>query len=106
MTRFKKVPKTPAPTRRQVRDRRPRYWRLQDAKARFSELVRRVRSEGPQHVTVHGRDEVVVIAAEEFRRLKGDRTGAALIAALQASPYRDVDVEPKRERLPVRGVKL
>jgi prevent-host-death family protein len=34
---------------------------LQDAKARFSELVRRVRSEGPQQVTVHGRDEVVII---------------------------------------------
>jgi prevent-host-death family protein len=44
------------------------YWHLQDAKARFSELVRKVRSEGPQHVTVHGRDEVVVIAAEEFHR--------------------------------------
>lgn len=85
---------------------RPGHWLLQDAKARFSELVRRVRSEGPQHVTVHGRDEVVVVAAEEFRRLKGDRTGAALIAALQASPYRDIDIEPRRERLPVRDVKL
>src|SRR5215467_6111913 len=82
------------------------YWILQDAKARFSELVRRVRSDGPQHVTVHGRDEVVVIAAEEFRRLKGDVTGKVLIAALQASPHRDVDIEPRRERLPVRGVKL
>ena len=82
------------------------HWSLQDAKARFSELVRRARGEGPQHVTVHGRNEVVVVAAEEFRRLKGDRTGAALIAALQGSPHRDVDIEPKRERLPVRGVKL
>jgi prevent-host-death family protein len=81
-------------------------WSLQDAKARFSELVRRVRSDGPQHVTVHGRDEVVVVAAEEYRRLKGDRTGAALIAALQESPYRDIDLEPRRERLPVRDVKL
>ena len=36
--------------------------------------------EGPQHVTVHGRDEVVVISAEEFRRLKGDLTDEALIA--------------------------
>jgi hypothetical protein len=54
---------------------------------------------------VHGRDEVVV-AAEEFRRLKGDLTGAALVAALQASPYRDIDLEPRRERLPVRDVKL
>ena len=84
----------------------PSRWPLQDAKARFSELVRRVRSEGPQHVTVHGRDEVVVVTAEEFRRLKGDRTGAALIAALQGSPYREIDIEPRRERLPVRDVKL
>jgi len=79
---------------------------LQDAKARFSELVRRVRSEGPQHVTVHGRDEVVVIAAEDFNRLKGERTGALLIAALQASPFRDVDIEPRREPMPVRDVHL
>jgi prevent-host-death family protein len=81
-------------------------WPLQDAKARFSELVRRVRSEGPQYVTVHGRDEVVVMAAEEFRRLKSDRTGEALIAALQSSPYRDIAIERRRMRLRVRDVKL
>ncbi len=46
------------------------------------------------------------MAAEEFRRLKGERTGAALIAALQESPYRGIDIEPRRERLPVRDVKL
>ena len=79
---------------------------LQEAKARFSELVRRVRSEGPQRVTVHGRDEVVVISAEEFRRLKGDLTGEALIAAMQASPHRDIDIEPKRALMPVREVSL
>ena len=81
-------------------------WLLQDAKARFSELVRRVRSEGPQRVTVHGRDEVVVISAEEFRRLKGDLTGKALIAAMQASPYRDIDIEPGRESMPVPKVSV
>jgi prevent-host-death family protein len=81
-------------------------WLLQDAKARFSELVRRVRSEGPQRVTVHGRDEVVVISAEEFRRLKGDLTGKALIAAMQASPHRELDIEPARTRMPVRKVSL
>jgi prevent-host-death family protein len=86
--------------------RHPGRWPLQDAKARFSELVRRVRSEAPQHVTVHGRDEVVVISAEEFRRLKGDRTGESLIGAMQASPYRDIDIEPKRGRMPVRGIDL
>ena len=84
----------------------PGHWVLQDAKARFSELVRRVRSEGPQHVTVHGRDEVVVIAAEEFRRLQGDRSGQSLIDALQASPYPEIDLEPARAPMPVRGVSL
>jgi prevent-host-death family protein len=85
---------------------KPSRWLLQDAKARFSELVRRVRSEGPQHVTVHGRDEVVVISAEEFRRLKGERSGDALIGAMQASPYRDIDIEPGRGAMPVPGVEL
>jgi len=84
----------------------PGYWVLQDAKARFSELVRRVRSEGPQHVTVHGRDEVVVIAAEDFRRLQGDRTGRALVDAIQASPYRDIEIEVPRTPMPVRDVAL
>jgi prevent-host-death family protein len=96
-----KLMKQPKP-RRQVRSsRQPGHWLLQEAKARFSELVRRVRSEGPQHVTVHGRDEVVVIAAEEFRRLKGDLTGQALIAAMQASPHRDIDIEPRGVCMPV-----
>lgn len=84
----------------------PGYWVLQDAKARFSELVRRVRSEGPQHVTVHGRDEVVVIAAEDFRRMQGDLTGRALIDAIQASPHRDLAIEVARAAMPVRDVAL
>jgi prevent-host-death family protein len=84
----------------------PGYWLLQDAKARFSELVRRVHSEGPQHVTVHGRDEVVVIAAEEYRRLQGERTGRALIEAIQASPYRDTELEAPRTPMPVRDVAM
>ena len=85
----------------------PGHWLLQDAKARFSELVRRVRSEGPQHVFVHGRDEVVVIAAEEYRRLQGQRTGRALIDALQSSPHRDIDIAPARSgAMPVRDVHL
>jgi len=106
MTRITKTPSTAlANTRRRPRGLLPGHWLLQDAKARFSELVRRVRS-GPQHVTVHGRDEVVVVSAEEFRRLKGERGGDALIAAMQASPYRDIDIEPSRDRMPVRGVDL
>lgn len=88
------------------RPRAPGRWLLHDAKARFSELVRRAHYEGPQMVTVRGRDEVVVVAADQFRRLRGDRTGAALVEAMQASPYREIDIEPRRERFPVRGVDL
>ena len=79
-------------------------WPLQDAKARFSELVRRARSEGPQRVTVHGREEVVVVAADEFRRLKGEPTGQALIDALRNSPYPEIGLEPERFPMPVREV--
>src|ERR1700683_2856823 len=106
MTRLPKTKVSGKTGRSHARKARAGYWLLQDAKARFSELVRKVRSEGPQHVTVHGRDEVVVIAAEEFRRLKGSATGRALIAALQSSPYRDIDIESERAPMPVRDVSL
>src|SRR5512139_4168655 len=72
--------------------RLPGHWLLQDAKARFSELVRKVRSEGPQHVSVHGRDEVVVISVEDYRRLQGRRTGADLVAVMQACPHPEIEL--------------
>lgn len=108
MTRLSKSKSRSAKSRKPPIPTTPRlgYWLLQDAKARFSELVRKVRSEGPQHVTVHGRDEVVVIAAEDFRRLNGGVTGKALIEAMQASPHREIDIEPTRGPLPVREVSL
>ena len=78
-------PKTPK-ARRTLRARLPGRWLLQDAKARFSELVRRVRSEGPQRVTIHGREEVVVISAEEFRRLNAtDKSFREMTKAERAS---------------------
>jgi prevent-host-death family protein len=104
MTRISKDVRATPPHRKVAN--RMGIWPLQDAKARFSELVRRARSDGPQRVTVHGRDEVVVITAEEFRRLKGEMTGAAVVAAMQASPYKEIDLMPSRGPLPVRDVIL
>ena len=49
--------------------KRYRGWKLEDAKARFSEVVRRAQSEGPQRVTVRGKDAVVIISATELERL-------------------------------------
>jgi hypothetical protein len=57
-------------------------------------------------VTIHGRDEVVVVSAEEFRRLKGERSGESLVAVMQESPYPDVDLDVGRGRMPVRDVDL
>jgi len=102
----KSLPPKPSKRSSRLNTKLPRHWLLQDAKARFSELVRRVHTEGPQHVTVHGREEVVVISAEEFTRLKGDRKGDALIAAMQASPAKDIDLTPTRTVMPVRKVEL
>jgi antitoxin Phd len=52
------------------RTRKPRQtWQLQSAKARFSELFRRALSQGPQWVTRHGKESVVVLPAEQFEQL-------------------------------------
>ncbi|HTT82209.1 MAG TPA: type II toxin-antitoxin system Phd/YefM family antitoxin [Rhizomicrobium sp.] len=89
-----------------IKPRAPGRWRLQDAKARLSELVREARERGPQHVSVRGKDEVVIISAEEFRRLSGNLTGRALVEACRASPHRNLEIAPARHRLPVRDVDL
>ena len=97
--RYKAPPKRPAPP--------PGHWVLQDAKARFSELVRRVHSEGPQHVTVHGRDEVVVVSADEYRRMRGELTGQGLVSVMQASPHQDIELTVHHpDAMPVRDVQL
>ena len=49
-------------------------WQLQEAKQRLSEVVRRTIEEGPQVITRHGRASVVIVAAEEFEKLKGRRS--------------------------------
>jgi prevent-host-death family protein len=66
-------------------------WKLQDAKARLSELVRRARAGEPQQVTVHGEAAVVVVDPARFevrpRENAGQRSMAELIEA--SRPYRD-----------------
>lgn len=45
-------------------------WKLEDAKARFSEVVRLANSDGPQHVTVRGKDAAVVLSADAYDKLQ------------------------------------
>ena len=47
---------------------KPTVWQLNEAKARFSELFRKVRTEGPQRVVKQHGEGVVVVAAEDFDR--------------------------------------
>ena len=78
-------------------------WQLQEAKQRFSEVVRDALTSGPQVVTRHGREAVVIVALDEFERLRGG--GKDFKAFLRQAP----DLEAlgiKRDRRPGRRVKL
>jgi prevent-host-death family protein len=67
-------------------------WQLQAAKQHFSELVERARRDGPQVVTKHGKDAVVVVSAEEYRRLRGD--SPSLVEFIRSAPDFDaLDLE-------------
>ena len=81
-------------------------WKLQDAKAHFSQLVREARERGPQRVTVHGRDAVVVLSAEDYARLAPAAAQPSLHALLSSSPLRDLDFEHGSVRSPVRDIEL
>jgi len=58
-------------------------WKLEDAKNRFSEVVRLALTNQPQRVTRNGREAVVVISADEYDRLAQPQD---LIDFMQASP--------------------
>jgi prevent-host-death family protein len=81
-------------------------WRLQDAKAQFSKVVRDARDKGPQRVTVHGKDAVVVVAAADYARLAPAAAQPSLHALLSQSPLRDLDFGRPGVRARVRGIRL
>jgi len=82
-----------------ARQAAPQEWQLQEAKARFSEVFRLARERGPQRVTKHGREAVVVIPAEEYARITApQRRPASIVQFFAASPLRDSGIEPGRVR--------
>ncbi len=73
-------------------------WQLQTAKAQFSELFRRARTEGPQYVTKSGKESVVVIPAEQFEELIARRRQPkSLLEFFRTSPLVDAGVDFERE---------
>lgn len=72
-----------------------RIWSLQEVKvkAKFSEVVRRAQTEGPQVVTVHGKEAVVITSAEvDLAKVNSELTGADLCKALSAGPPLDFEL--------------
>jgi prevent-host-death family protein len=73
-------------------------WQLQEAKQKFSELVRRTLEEGPQVVTRHGEEVVVVVPVEEFRRMSKDGEKMDFKEFLMSAPDLSVlDLERPKE---------
>lgn len=78
-----------------------KHWSVQDAKARFSELLRASLSEGPQMVTLRGADAAVLVPAEEWRRLQ-DAKRPNIKELLLADRARTDDLVPLRRHYRMR----
>ena len=82
-----------------------RTWQLQEAKARFSELVRQAEGGEVQVVTKHGEPRVVVLDVATYERLTA--AGRSLVDALLAAPRVEKGEWPiERDRSPARPIDL
>jgi antitoxin Phd len=72
-------------------------WQLQDAKQRFSEVMRRAHSEGPQQITKSGVESAWLLSAKDYHRLL-QKCDGNLLEFMQKSPHRDVDVFVERRK--------
>jgi prevent-host-death family protein len=86
-------------------DRYPN-WKLEDAKARFSEVVRLAREHMPQRITVRGEPAVVIISAQEFAKLLPLLEQPNLHALLSQSPLSRLDFEQPSIQPSVRDIEL
>jgi antitoxin Phd len=92
----------PSKTKRQSQP-----WQLQTAKAQFSELFRRARTEGPQVVTRQGKEQVVVLPAEQFAQLiKRARQPKSLVKFFAESPLARVTLDLSRDPDAGREIEL
>ncbi|MEO7040987.1 MAG: type II toxin-antitoxin system Phd/YefM family antitoxin [Gemmatimonadaceae bacterium] len=84
----------------------PGVWQLHEAKARFSELFRAVRAEGPQRVVKQGGEAVVILPAEEFDKL--DERAAqppSLVQFFRSAPLGAAALDLRRKRDTTRDIK-
>ena len=72
-------------------------WTVAEAKAKFSEVLDRAQSEGPQRITRHGRTTAMVVAADEWKRKANQKGNLADFFAV--SPLRGAGLKPGRLKL-------
>jgi len=73
-------------------------WKLEEAKARFSEVVRRAHDQGPQYVTVRGKRAVAIIDATELDRLlPADPAVVPLVKFLESLHIGGLDLTRERD---------
>jgi prevent-host-death family protein len=85
----------------------PDAWQVQSAKARFSEVFRKARTEGPQRITRQGKEGVVMVAEEQFDRLVGkSRQPRNIVDFFRQSPMVGLELDLKRDRSPARDIDL
>lgn len=70
-------------------------WQLQDAKARFSELFSEVLSSGAQYVSRRGKETIVLIPEDEYRKLKGEKS--SFVSFLFSGPGANLDITRSRD---------
>jgi prevent-host-death family protein len=79
---------------------RSRTWQLQEAKNRFSEVIRRARNEGPQVITLRGEEVAVLVDVKTYRRSEpGTAQADFILRAMKewADENQDVELElPQR----------
>jgi prevent-host-death family protein len=73
-------------------------WQLQQAKSRFSELVDTVIEQGPQSVTRHGHEAVVVVSSKDYRRLSG-QAGSLVTTLLNAPRGAALNIQRSKEKI-------
>ncbi len=79
-------------------------WQLQEAKGKFSEVVKRAQSQGPQNITVHGEPVAVLISRRDYLKLTHPKP--SLVELLRTSPLADSNLKITREQTPTRKIKL
>ena len=81
-------------------------WKLGEAKAKLSKVVRLAAAGRPQQVTVSGRDAVVVVSTDEFDRLRAASAAPTLHQLLSRSPLNRLEFEHEPIHGPVREVDI